>query len=235
MDIIKKNEFKVAFLKKLMAFIGSLFLPVIAILILVIGILSKTVINAIPAVLIISFLGYIIIRYSLLHYMNRVFCVPILNAEYTKKELDEMLENEEFSPINSGYSLDGSDDTQIKVSKNWLDIKGYLFNKTLIAYIEIDKENPDLLRITYIDGCYDTVHYKKKGCSEAYNALRRLGFKDISEYALDPEFEDHDEMLYTIFDRAVNEKMYRELTAEGLSFQDIRNLWDAELAKSQTA
>jgi len=42
-------------------------------------------------------------------------------------------------------------------------------------------------------------------------------------------------MLYTIFDRAVNEKMYRELTAEGLSFQDIRNLWDAELAKSQTA
>ena len=67
----------------------------------------------------------------------------------------------------------------------------------------------------------------------AYDALRKLGFKDISEYQLDPKFEDLDEMFFDIFDRAANEKMFYELTADGLSFWDMRKLWDDEIGRNK--
>lgn len=41
------------------------------------------------------------------------------------------------------------------------------------------------------------------------------------------------EMFFDIFDRAANEKMFYELTADGLSFWDMRKLWDDEIGRNK--
>ena len=231
---IIKNEMKVAFLRKFFALLGSLLWVGFSVFMIVLDVRDGDISGTIIEAIILLLLGLLFVKLSIEYILFNLICVPMLSPEYRSKDLGRMLKNETFAPVSSGYSLDSSDNKVVKESQNWIDIEGYLYNKALIAAVAKDTKEPRTLLISYIDGCTD-MHTSKNPEKRdlAYDSLRKLGFKDISEYQLDPKFEDLDEMFFDIFDRAANEKMFYELTADGLSFWDMRKLWDDEIGRNK--
>ena len=234
MKTIIRNEMKVAFWRKFFALLGSLLWVGFSVFMIVLDVKDGDISGTIIEAIILLLLGLLFVKLSIEYILFNLICVPMLNPEYSRQDLGKMLENETFAPVSSGYSMDSSDNTVVKESQNWIDIDGYLYNKALIAAIAKDTKEPRTLLISYIDGCTDmhTAGNPEKR-DLAYDALRKLGFKDISEYTLDPKYEDLDEMFYEIYDRFANDKMFKELTDEGKSFQEIRRLWDDELSRSK--
>lgn len=234
MKTIIRNEMKVAFWRKFFALLGSLLWVGFSIFMIVLDVSDGDISGTIIEAIILLLLGLLFVKLSIEYVFFSIICVPMLNPEYSLKDLGRMLENETFAPVSSGYSSGSSDNNVVKESQNWIDIEGYLYNKALIAAIAKDTKEPRTLLISYIDGCTD-MHTSKSPEKRdlAYDSLRKLGFKDISEYTLDPKYEDLDEMFYEIYDRFANDKMFKELTDEGKSLQEIRRLWDDELSRSK--
>jgi len=232
MKKLKQNEMKVALLRKTFAVLGSLAWFVFATVVIATGIRDKNTPEILLGIFLGLGLGLLFLRVCI-SYVRSIECVPLLGTYFTKKELGEMLENEEFSPLTSRNSMDSSDSTGILVSPNWLDIGGYLYNRAMIAGISRGSESPDTYYMRYIDSSFDTKISKTlKKHSGAYNALRNLGIKDVNEYALDPKYEDIEDMIEKAFVRATDDKEFNELKEAGMSLQDIRNKWEAEMKRT---
>ncbi len=99
-----------------------------------------------------------------------------------------------------------------------------MFPKSLIAAIDVNEKS-----VIYIDG--GNTIFKAKEMKKALKNITpgivdRLGIKKFTDYVCSPEYEELSNMFAAIYDKQFDNKLFAELTREGMTFKDIRKKWD---------
>ena len=163
----------------------------------------------------------------------RFSCVPYWNKIFSTAQLAELLEDEEFLPA---YGLDSKKFSYIKVSDNWIMIKGRLFSKHLTAFMEGDTtiyhpQGVSFVKAVMIDGGSSKRNMGFVWVPKEQNIVfKAIGVKSLHEYK---KFRYDKELANAFaknFSKVYSHHSKKELASENL--KELRKTWNIEWSKS---
>jgi len=226
MNTFRKCEMKKGLFKKVLAVSVSFIWTVLFACFFIMAIMDFNISEAFITGILTLF-GLVFIKVSIQYARFSLECIPYINNEYRYKDIARMLENEEFKPFEYSGAMDENGKIDISTSQNWICISGYLFPKSLVAAIDVNEKS-----VIYIDGgntTFKTKEMKKALKNLTPGIVDRLGIKKYTDYVCSPEYEDIEDMFSRVYDKTFNNKLFAELTREGMTFEDIRKKWDENM------